>query len=288
MINNYLTKNAPAFITNRRGRDETVAMLKFRPASETEIKALGDNLPDGYVAGWASTPDIDLYRHVVQEGAFSESIRKRGIVGPKGIKLLIGHDWDKVGGVIKVLEYRGDSLWIEAQLNLNISYARDAWEACKMQGGLNFSVGFMLQDYSFKEDDDGNYEYLLIERGDLFEVSIVPFPGNEECTMDFVKARQNNRPVATIAEFEKSLVAKGLCKCRNDARKITQEVKLAAALFGKEASPDPVSDEPPVIEPEVVEPPAPEVKTAPVLDAEKLNTLTALVSQMKQALTPVR
>jgi HK97 family phage prohead protease len=166
-------------------------MLKFEPASDIEMKSLavGENVPDGYVAGWASTPDLDSYRHVVKTGAFDESIALRGLNGPKGVKLLMGHDWEKVAGLIKVLETRKKKLWIEAQLNLNISYARDLYEATKMVGGLNFSVGFMLQDYQIKEDAN-EAEYLEIKSGDLFEVSIVPFPGNEEATMEFIKSRQ--------------------------------------------------------------------------------------------------
>lgn len=190
LLDRYITKAA---MTLKRPEDITFGMLKFLPANDTEMeevtKALGKDLPDGYVAGWASTPDLDLYHHVVKTGAFDDSIKARGLKGPKSIKLLLGHDWDKVAGVILKLETRQKKLWIEAQMNLNISYAKDAYEATKMVGGMNFSVGFMLQDYAFKEDESKN-EYLLIERGDLFEVSIVPFPGNEEATMEVVKSRQ--------------------------------------------------------------------------------------------------
>lgn len=183
----YLTKSADTlkFAPPVEG-ERRQAQLKFRPASNDELKALGENLPDGYVAGWASTNDLDLYRHRVMKGAFSEAIQKRGLTGPRGIKLLVGHDWNRVAGVIKKLEYRGTDLWIEAQLNLNIGYAKDAYEAAKMVGGLSFSVGFMLQDYAVKgNQEDG--EWLQIDKGDLYEVSVVPFPGNEEATMTFIK-----------------------------------------------------------------------------------------------------
>ena len=59
----------------------------------------------------------------------------------------------------------------------------------KMLGGANFSVGFMLKDYEIviRDEDEDDY-FLRIDRGDLFEVSIVMFPGNEEAVMTFVKA----------------------------------------------------------------------------------------------------
>lgn len=258
-----------------RGKRCELAMA-FTPADGDIVSKLfgGADAPEGYIAGWASTPDLDLYNHKVMGGAFSEAIKTRGLRGPRAIKLLIGHNWEKHAGEIKVLEYRGDRLWIEAQLNLEISYVKDAYLAAKMIGGTNFSVGFMLQDYEFKEADDN--EYLQINRGDLFEVSVVPFPGNEDATMTFVKDAsaegddEDDVAPATIAEFEKALVASGLVKSRNDARAVTQVVKTCAGLFKAKE-----------------EPAAPPTKTAPVLDAEKLTELTSLVAKMKAVIAPV-
>lgn len=260
----YITKSALL----KPEEQDTYAMLKFAPASEAELKALGE-IPDGYIAGWASTPDLDSYRHVVKAGAFSKAIKERGLAGPKAIKLLLGHRWDKVAGVIKVLEYRGESLWIEAQMNLNVSYVKDAYEVCKMGGGWNFSVGFMLGDYSFKQDANKD-EYLFIETGDLFEVSIVPFPGNEEATMEYVKGRVEKREPTTVAEFEKALVACGLAKSRSDAHKIILEVKKSLHLFS------PTDDDTPPVEDQT---------KALMLDAVKLTELSALVAKMKETLT---
>lgn len=211
--------------------------VKFISASDTELKALGENLPDGYVAGWASTPDMDVARHVVMAGAFAESIANRGLSGPRGIKLLIDHNWSKVAGVIRKLEYRGDRLWIEAQLNLSISYARDTYEAAKMNDGLSFSVGFDLLTYQIKGAEGG--EWLQIDSGDLLEVSIVPFPANESAEMTFIKGRIPE--FSTISEFEKFLVSSGLAKTRNEAHRITQVVKSAGTLFLKGTREEPAS-----------------------------------------------
>lgn len=229
----------------------------FTPANDEELvnvtKALGGaDLPDGYIAGWASTSDVDSYQHVVAKGAFTQAIQTRGLYGPRGIKLLIGHDWDKVAGVIKVLETRQGRLWIEAQLNLNISFARDAYEGMKMSGGWNFSVGFMLQDYEWKESPDGR-EVLYINRGDLYEVSAVPFPGNEECTMDFVKSRLSMLQPSTVAEFEKSLIARGLVTKRDMAHEITLAVKSCVHLFLKAPDDAPAAEPEPQIDPPVLE-----------------------------------
>lgn len=229
MAKPFLTKDAPVLGERRH------AEVKFRPASDLEMKAIGDNLPEGYVAGWASTPDLDFYAHVVTAGAFDASIRAKGLTGPKGIKLLIGHDRNRPGGVIKKLETRGDSLWIEAQLNLKIGYVNDIYEAAKMNDGLSFSVGFYLEEFEWVEKKGGE-SYLLIKQGELEEVSVVTFPGNENATMQFIKSADGTA-CTTIAEFEKHLVASGLVKSRNEAHALTLAVKKNAVLFRQDEAP---------------------------------------------------
>lgn len=185
-----LRKEAPKGF--KRG-DGLEIRLGFQPATLEEMqKALGTaEVPEGYIAGWASTAGRDHYNHEVRGGAFQESIDDRGLSGPRGIKLLLDHEWQKPAGVIKVLEYRRDKLWMEAQMNLSVSYVKERWEMLKMMGGANFSVGFMLQDYDVvsREVDGDEDHFLQINRGDLFEISVVMFPANEEAQMTFVKAR---------------------------------------------------------------------------------------------------
>lgn len=241
-------KRAP---TNQRPQAKMLE-LKLEKATAAELeavkKALGDDIPEGYIAGWASTPGLDSYRDVVLPGAFDEAIQSRGLQGPKGIKLLINHDWKSVAGAIKVLETRNGRLWIEAQLNLAISYAADMHEAIKSAGGLSFSIGFFLKEYNIRQDGN-NQDYFELVKGDLFEVSIVPFPANDECVMEFYKSEnpeysemgapdlgnEDDAP-QSLAEFEKMLVSNGIVKSRNDARLVTLEVKNAIKLFMKDLS----------------------------------------------------
>lgn len=187
------------------------------------VDSVKEGAPEGYIAGWVSTPDVDSHSDIVVPGAFDMSIRERGLTGPKSVKLLVGHNTSQIAGVIKVLETRGDRLWMEAQLNLALSYARDAYEMAKMVGGLSFSVGFRTQVYSFK--DDGAIR--VIEKGDLREVSVVPFPSNDECTMTVIKSED----VVTTSDFEKFLISNGLVQTRNAAQRVTRAVKENAHLF---------------------------------------------------------
>lgn len=227
MRNKFITKEADLKGIPRRQQME----VKFKQASVAELKALGDDIPDGYIAGWASTPDMDFAGHVVAKGAFDLSVSRKGLLGPKGIKLLVQHDSGKPAGIIKVLETRGQGLWIEAQLNLKISYVRDIYEASLMNNGLSFSVGFFLEDFEFKMDEATKTEYLLINKAELEEVSVVTFPCNAEAGMTYIKSLPGDEKFDTIAELEKALVASGLVKSRNDAQRLTRVVKINRALF---------------------------------------------------------
>lgn len=179
--------------------DKAFAQTKFLLKSDhgigydTATKAAATG--DGIVAGIASSDSMDLCRHVVMAGAFSESIRKRGLTGPGAIKLLLDHDWQKPAGLIRKLEYQGGKLMIEAQLNLDIEYVRDRYSAMKMLGGFNFSVGFVRDPTECEYKLDGNkQEYLEIRKGDLFEVSLVAFPANEDATLTNIKAASSLDP----------------------------------------------------------------------------------------------
>lgn len=253
--------------------------LSFEAASDAEFKALGDK-PDGYVAGWASTSSTDTSNHVVEPGAFNASIKERGLKGPRSIKLLMGHDRNKIAGSITVLEQKGNRLWIEAQLNLNISYVKDLYEAIKSSGGLSFSVGFYLGEH-VRNAQTG---VLTIKSGDLFEISVVPFPANEEAIMAHYKSDPTMSDFdddddgddvdglfqpKTVAEFEKAVVAMGMVPSRRSAKLLSSFVKQHAELFSKT--------------PEAPE--VPEDKTS--IDPSVLTELEQAFAKMRQSLGAV-
>ena len=259
-------------MSNRIRRDVKCA-LRFAPASTEELASRQlSSQPDGFVAGWASTPAEDSYGTIFQARCFDAAIARRGLTGPTGVKFLLNHNRSQLAGVITKLETRGDRLWIEAQLNLDIGYVRDAYSAAKMAGGLNFSVGARIEEYSI----DRKTDVITFTRCDLPEVSMVPLPGNDEAQMVEIRsalidgdtdqpqrrvpegARQAfdddefrdalDDPAQSLAEFEKRLIAIGFVSTRNDARRLTQVVKAAAHLFqrtepaldaGKPAQPAP-------------------------------------------------
>lgn len=147
------------------------------------------------VSGYASTTDLDHAGHVVARNAFAASIRRKGLIGPRGVKLLAHHDRRMPLGRITALESRSDGLWIEANIDDEISYGSDLVRAIEAAGGLSFSVGFYIEDASIIED--GLDPYLLIERGELLEVSVVTFPCNEAAEM--TDHKRQSEAEATLA-----------------------------------------------------------------------------------------
>lgn len=220
--------------------------------------------PDGFIAGIASTPTTDSYGHKVLAGAFDKSIRQKGISGPRGIKLLIHHDWSKPAGVIKKLKTVGDELQMEAQLNLQVSYVKDFYEVSRQNGGMNFSVGFMLGDFEFVEEKDAvDNEWLLIKTGDLMEISGVVFPANVDAEMTFIKQAE------TLSELEKALVAQEFCRSRNEAQKLAKYIKANSHLLLDKTTP--------AVEP-VNEP------THPLLDVKMMQPVREQIAKIKALL----
>ena len=224
--------------------------------------------PEGYIEGIASTPSTDLYGHKVLAKAFDESIKRKGLTGPRGVKLLAGHDWQKPAGVIKRLETHGENLTIGAQLNLNVSYVKDLHEVAKQNGGLSFSVGFALEEFEFVDDEMENEDdpWLVIKKGDLMEVSVVVFPAQQEAEMTFIKVAPPN----TLAELEKALAADGTCRSRSEAQRLIRAIRPHAHLLQGKAAP-------------LVKPA--EEPEHPMLDASILKPMQDLIAKAKATLS---
>ena len=188
-------------------------------------------LPDGYISGTASAPSVDTMGHKVLPGAFDEAIRTKGFYGPNGIRLLAHHKWADIVGVIKEMKTVNNKLRLSGQLN-KTPVAQNLYEIIKDTGGMSFSVGFRLQDFKFAEDEVTKQDILVVEKGDLMEVSIVTFPAHLDATMDFYKTQEEFLDsVKTAAEFEKWLVAKGVVPGRNKAHELFELMRNSPELF---------------------------------------------------------
>ena len=64
------------------------------------------------------------------------------------MELLVHHDWHKPAGVISKLKTVGDNLGPEP-VDLDVSYVKDVHTIAVQNGGLNFSVGFTLDQFEY-------------------------------------------------------------------------------------------------------------------------------------------
>ena len=88
----------------------------------------------GFISGVASSPAIDAYGHTVRAWRVRRpSIAKRGLSGPSSVKLLEGHAGLPIGRITR-LHTVGVELRLEAELNMDLSRARDLHSIIKHSG----------------------------------------------------------------------------------------------------------------------------------------------------------
>ena len=127
----------------------------------------------------------DLGDDIILPGAF-ESVRttKDG-----KLRIALYHDLERL---MALADYSSDEngLHVKGQVNMNVSYARDAYELMK-DGSLDgMSVGFNIlpggATWEKSADEDG-YPVRIISKAELWEASVVPFGMNPEAKIDSVK-----------------------------------------------------------------------------------------------------
>lgn len=130
---------------------------------------------DSIISGYASVFGIkDKHGDIVQKGAFEGSVIS--FKGGKSIPILWQHKQDKPIGVIEHMEEDEYGLYISARIITGIAKGDEAWKLIKSQVICGFSIGYVASgEYlDFKTDTR------FLNEIDLWEVSIVTFPANEE------------------------------------------------------------------------------------------------------------
>ena len=137
---------------------------------------------DGTFEGYASLFRVaDLGRDIVEQGAFRESLVRRG---PAGIKMLWQHDpAEPIGRWTTLIEdQRG--LFVRGRLSLAVARAREI-HALMREGAVDgLSIGFRPE----KARTEPRTGLRRLERVDLWEISIVTFPMLPQARVSAVKA----------------------------------------------------------------------------------------------------
>lgn len=132
--------------------------------------SLGNVSQDGQFGGYASLFGIaDLVNDVVEFGAFSKTLE---LHSSRPVRMLFQHDPDQVIGRWLTLRQDEKGLYVEGQLSLDVTRAKDV-HALMLSGALDgLSIGFKTRK-SHKDPKSGARH---VSEADLWEISIVTFP----------------------------------------------------------------------------------------------------------------
>lgn len=159
----------------------------YRKLFTGEIKALHDD-DEGIVSGYASTfGNIDRDGDTFQKGAFTASLkelREKGL----SIPMLAGHDHREFIGGIEPNDLTQDAKGLRlkrGQLDLSIQKAAEFFSLAKKGFLTAFSIGFSIPTKDDLERTDTGF---LFKKADLFEVSLVAVPANEDALITGIKS----------------------------------------------------------------------------------------------------
>jgi uncharacterized protein len=124
----------------------------------------------GVFVGYASLfGKRDSADDIVMPGAFSDSIRKRGV---RGIRMLFQHDPAEPVGTWMELVENQRGLWVRGQLDTNVQRGRELQSLLETGGIDGLSIGFKTQ----LATQDRGLRARRITKIDLWEISLVTFP----------------------------------------------------------------------------------------------------------------
>jgi HK97 family phage prohead protease len=168
----------------------------------------------GEISGYFSTYDrvADSYGDVIAPGAFTETLKAREESGHP-FPLCWNHslDVDDIIGVVDSIEDDEKGPHMTAHF-FDTERAQKARELVKSGAIYQFSFAYQTQDEGSVKLEDGTKANEL-RKLDLFEVSIVPIPANQNAVVTEIKSGRRNSA--------------------KDADKLNQIIRLAQEVLGE-------------------------------------------------------
>lgn len=194
-----------------------------------EIKSINDEtgVIEGYASTFNDTPDS--YNDVVAPGAFAKSIQM-----VKNVKLLYGHDWKEVIGRVTDLVEDTHGLYFKAKVSMT-ERGKEVLQLIK-DGALNqTSIGYVTEKSSYRHDN-----VRVLEEVKLHEISVVPFPANENAyitgakQMDVAQQKAFDELKSTVDELKTAVEALNTTpepqKNEDDLQDVEEKSALEALL----------------------------------------------------------
>ena len=163
--------------------------LDFKPSSVSD---------EGTFSGYASVFNIeDSHSDIILPGAFTNTLDRK-------IKLLWQHEPSSPIGNVISLQEDSKGLFVDAKLNLKTALGREAYELLKEGNIDGLSIGFIVRDYYY--DKLGRR---CIAALDLYEISVVTFPSNEESKV--IEVKEFDAQISELSrQLDKLISAMGL------------------------------------------------------------------------------
>ena len=157
-----------------------------------EVKQISD---EGDFEGYASTAgNVDRGGDIVEPGAFRASLDRYASKG-KMPKMLWQHDPGKVVGVWEAMMEDDKGLYVKGRVLKELQLGKELYTLMKAGAIDSMSIGYRTIDAEF-EGPGGQVRRL--KELELFEVSLVTFPMNEEAMITHVKHLQSKGEVERI------------------------------------------------------------------------------------------
>jgi len=171
----------------------------------------------GTISGYFSTYDRipDSYGDVIAKGAFTETIQKRNESGHP-FPLCWNHDLNMIIGSVDPADIEDtDKGPLMTARFFNSELAQEKREIVKSGVVFQFSYAYDILEAGPTELEDG-VKANELRKLDLFEISIVPIPANQNAVMTEVKAGRRNS--------------------KSDEDKIRQAISLLQSVLDEEDS----------------------------------------------------
>lgn len=174
-------------------------MIKdFWVDSSFKMKAAGDDDDDNgsvIITGYASTVSKDRAGDVVLASAWEKDTALGNYL--KNPVVLFGHNHNEPIG--KMVDYSLDEYGLQVDIEV-FNVDPRIYKLVKGGALTTFSIGFRLKDYKYDEHDDT----FLITELELFEISIVSVPCNQDCTFELAKSMRSD---GSYDELRKEAIA---------------------------------------------------------------------------------
>ncbi len=163
------------------------------------IKSVSDA---GEFEGYGSVFGVeDSYGDVVVPGAFAKSLQNWAVKG-RLPAMLWQHDMSEPIGIYTEMREDKTGLYVKGQLLIDVDpLAKRAHGHMKVGSITGLSIGYMLKDWEYDRDK----EVFLLKEIDLWEVSPVTFPANDEARISEVKSALEKGETPSPSKVERAL-----------------------------------------------------------------------------------